>query len=137
VDPANDATRAAIRTAFVHVNDLVSRAMAVVPPDKYSYRPTPTSKTFGQLVAHIADSYQFYCRRAVQGAAVQRSDAIERGPTDRGTLTQKLRFAIDTCHGAHSDGDLASLMDNVANANLHYGSLVIYIRLLGLTPPTS
>ena len=38
----------------VAVNDLV-------PADKYNYRPAPSVRTFGQLIGHIADSYNYNC----------------------------------------------------------------------------
>jgi hypothetical protein len=135
-EPSNAAVRANVRAAFVKVNDLISAAMVAVPTDKFSYRPTATARTFAELVAHVADSYQYYCGRAVR-PDLARSDAIEKGPTDRLTLTRKLRFAIDTCNGAHEDGDLAYLIENVAYANQNYGAIVMYMRMLGLTPAGS
>jgi hypothetical protein len=29
------------------------------------------------------------------------------------------------------------LMQNIGHANLHYGNLVTYLRMMGLTPPSS
>jgi hypothetical protein len=136
-DSVNIAVRAAVRSGFTRINDLVASAIALVPPDKYGYRPVATARSFGEVVGQIADSYQYYCGTAVRGNAVQRSNAIEKGPTDRRTLTQKIRFAIEMCTGASEDGDLVPLMENVVQANQHYGTLVTYIRMLGLTPPGS
>jgi hypothetical protein len=36
----------------------------IVPPDKYSYKPAPTVRTFGELLGHIADGSNYFCRRA-------------------------------------------------------------------------
>jgi hypothetical protein len=135
-EPSSAAVRANVRAAFVKVNDLISAAMIAVPTDKFTYRPAPTARTFAEMIGHVTDSYLFYCGRAVR-SGVERSDATEKGPTDRLTLTRKLRFAIDTCNGALEDGDLASLIDNVAYANQNYGAMVMYVRMLGLTPPGS
>ncbi len=131
------AMRAGLSDAFARVNDLVWAAIEMVPDDKLSFRPVATVRTFAQAVAHIADSYRYHCGRATRGGAVQPSDAIEKGPLDRSTLRQQLRFAIDICHGAAEDGDMSALVDNIAEANRQYGSLFIYLRLLGLTPPGS
>jgi uncharacterized damage-inducible protein DinB len=110
--------------------------MALVPADKYTYRPVGTVRTFGQQVGHIVDSYQYYCGRAA-GRNVQWSDAVEKGATDRGTLTQKIRMAIDICNGAYAEGQFGPLLENVAHTNLHYGNMVTYLRMMGLTPPSS
>jgi hypothetical protein len=52
----NDAA-AAVRRSFNEVSSYVTRAADMVPADKYSYRPTQSVRTFGQLVAHIADAH--------------------------------------------------------------------------------
>lgn len=135
--PSAESMRAALRAGFTQVNDLISRAMDVVPVDKYNYRPVPSARTFGQVVGHVADSYQYHCGRAVRGSEAQRSDAIEKGPTNRTALVQKLRFAIDMCVSAHVDGEIGPLLENIAQANVQYGALVTYIRMLGLNPPGS
>lgn len=134
---AGDSALIAVRAGFTQVNDWLTRSMALVPVDKYSYRPVASVRTFGQLVAHVVDSYHYYCGRAVSGRSAQWSDAVEKGATDRATLTQKLRLAIDVCNGAYESGQLGPLMENVAHTNLHYGNMVTYMRMLGLTPPSS
>ena len=47
----------ALREGFTEVSGWVSKAAEMVPDDKYNYRPVDSVRTFGQLVAHIADSY--------------------------------------------------------------------------------
>jgi hypothetical protein len=135
--PSAESMRATLRAGFTQVNDLISGAMDVVPADKYGYRPVPSARTFGQVIGHVADSYQYHCSRAVRGGEAQRSDAIEKGATDRASILQKLRFAIDMCVSAHVDGEIGPLLDNIAQANVQYGVLVTYIRMLGLSAPGS
>ena len=128
----------AVRAGFTEVNDWVAKAAELIPADKYSYKPVATVRTVGQMVAHIADSYGYYCARA-SNRSVQWSDAIEKGPTDKATLTAKLKQATATCTTAYTagTGDIGQLMANVAHTNLHYGNLITYIRMLGMTPPSS
>jgi uncharacterized damage-inducible protein DinB len=133
---ANDAA-AALRKSFTEVSGWVTRAADLAPADKYSYRPAQSTRTFGQLIAHIADSYNYYCARAA-GRDPQWSDAIEKGPTDKATLAQKLKQATDACNAAYGDANQGgALIENIGHANLHYGNIVTYMRMLGLTPPSS
>ena len=93
----------------------------------------------GQMIGHIADSYGYYCGRAAKGRGVEWSDTIEKGKTDKATLAPRLKQAVDACNAVYGTGtgDIGQLMANVAHTNLHYGNLITYIRMLGMTPPSS
>jgi len=133
---ANDAA-AAVRHGFGEVSGWVTKAADLVPADKYTYRPAQSVRTFGQLIAHIADSHNFYCARAA-GNNVQWSDAIEKGSTDKATVVAKLKQSLDACNAAYgSASQVGPLMANVAHTSLHYGNIVTYMRMLGLVPPSS
>ncbi len=133
---ANEAA-AALRYGFGEVSGWIIKAADLAPEDKYNYRPTPSVRTFGQQIAHIADSYNYYCARAA-GRNAQWSDATEKGAADKATLAQKLKQATDTCNAAYSgNGQAGALAANIAHANLHYGNIVTYLRMLGLTPPSN
>src|SRR5581483_6534075 len=128
---------AALRESFGKVSGWVMRAAELVPADKYNYRPASSVRTFGQLIGHIADSYNYNCAIAA-GRNVQWSDAIEKGSTDKATLVQKLKQAGDACNAAYSrTGQAGALIENIGHTNLHYGNIVTYMRLLGLVPPSN
>ena len=132
-----DETKAALSKSFGEVSGWVSKAAEAVPADKYSYRPTQSVRTYGQLIAHIADAYNYYCARAA-GRNVEWSDAIEKGKTDKATLAPKLRQALGTCTSAYAgSGQAGPLVDNVGHTNLHYGNIITYMRMLNLVPPSS
>jgi uncharacterized damage-inducible protein DinB len=133
---ANDAA-AGLRAGFGEVSGWVIKAAELVPTDKYSYRPVATVRTFGQQIAHIADSYSYYCGRAT-GQKVQWSDAVEKGGLDKATLAQKLKQATDACTAVYGGNNQAgALMVNIVHTNLHYGNVITYLRMLGLTPPSN
>src|SRR5262245_6235040 len=133
---ANEAA-AALRYGFNEVSGWITKAADLAPEDKYNYRPTSSVRTFGQQIAHVADSYNYYCSRAA-GQRAQWSDATEKGGLDKATLAQKLKQATDTCNAAYGgNGQAGALMANIAHANLHYGNIVTYLRMLGLTPPSN
>jgi len=133
---ANDSA-AAVRAGFDEASGWVTKAAELVPADKYTYRPVASVRTFGQLIAHIADSYNFYCARAA-GQNPQWSDAIEKGTTDKATLVPRLKQSLEGCRTTYgSAGLLPPLMANVAHTSLHYGNIITYMRMLGLVPPSS
>lgn len=128
---------AMLKGGFGEVNGWVTKAADMVPADKYNYRPTDSVRTFGQLVAHITDSYNYYCA-AGSGKKVEWSDATEKGSTDKETLAPKLKQAVDACNAAYgSPSEVKPLFENVAHTNLHYGNIITYMRMMGMKPPSS
>lgn len=134
--PAASLDRAQFRTAFEDLNGNIAKAAAMVPVDRFAWRPVDQVRTFGQVLGHLADAYLFYCGRA-GGSPVQWSDAIAEGPIDKSALIAKLIDAAARCSATFDEGNLGQLVANFGHANLHYGNLVTYLRLLGLVPPTS
>ena len=127
-----------VKKGFVEVNDWVVKSAEMVPADKYNYKPTDGVRTFGQLVAHITDSYNYFCARGV-GNKVEWSDPVEKGSTDKDTLMPKLKEAIGRCTAAY-DGKASQfgpLFANVGHTSLHYGNIITYMRMMGLKPPSS
>lgn len=136
-DSRNEATLAALRRSFAEVSGFVTKAADLVPADKYGWRPTESVRTYGQLVAHIADGYAYYCATA-GGRTVEWTDAVEQGRSDKPALVAKLKEATEACRAAHAGpADEAAVIGNIAHTNLHYGNLVTYIRMLGMVPPSS
>jgi uncharacterized damage-inducible protein DinB len=133
---ANDAV-GAVRSGFGEVSGWITRAADMVPADKYTYRPAPTVRTFGELIAHVADGQNYYCAHAA-GQNTQWSDAVEKGKTDKATVVQKLKESVTACNKVYGGtGLIGPLMANVAHSNLHYGNIITYMRMLGMVPPSS
>jgi hypothetical protein len=127
-----------LRHNFGQVSGWVTKSAETVPADKYNYKPVDTVRTFGQMLAHITDSYNYFCAHG-SGNKVQWSDPVEKGKTDKETLLPKLKEAVDKCNAVYgSDASpVAPLLENVAHTNLHYGNLITYMRMMGLKPPSS
>ena len=135
--PRADDPLAMVSRGFTEVSGWVLRAAQVVPPDKYGYRPVGTVRTFAQLVGHIADSHNYYCGRAA-GKKVEWADPIEKGVSDKATLVPRLRQSIVGCAAGYGGaGEIGPLTENFGHTSLHYGNMITYIRMLGLTPPSS
>jgi len=121
---------------FAELSGWILKSAEMVPADKYSYKPAPTVRTFGELLGHVADGSNYFCGRAA-GKKVQWSDAVAQGKTDKATVVPKLKEALDACSAAHGTGHLGMLIQNYGHVNLHYGNMVTYMRMLGLVPPSS
>ena len=135
--PAADAATE-LRKGFTEVSVWVTQAAEMVPDDKYNYRPVDSVRTFGQLVAHLVDSYNYFCARGA-GNNVEWADPIEKGSTDKATLIPKLKQATDRCNEVYkgSSGRVGPLLGNVGHTSLHYGNIITYMRMIGLKPPSS
>jgi uncharacterized damage-inducible protein DinB len=127
-----------LRNGFNEVNGWVVQAAEMVPADKYNYRPVDTVRTFGQLIAHVTDSYNYFCAHGV-GNKVEWSTPVEKGNTDKDTLLPKLKEAVGKCNAAYSSGNgqMRPLFTNVGHTSLHYGNIITYMRMMGLKPPSS
>src|SRR5688572_5140169 len=84
--------------SFAEVSSLVMKSADMVPADKYTYRPVATVRTFGELVAHVADSYTWYCSRA-SGRNLEWSDAIEKGEDRQGHSDAEAERGDGRVHG--------------------------------------
>ena len=127
-----------LKGGFAEVNDWVTKAADMVPADKYNYKPSSDVRTFGQLVAHVTDSYNYFCANGA-GKKVEWSDAVEKGATDKATLVPKLKQAVDACNAVYGGNptDVRPLFMNIAHTNLHYGNIITYMRMMGMKPPSS
>ena len=127
-----------MRNGFNEVNEWVTKAAEMVPAEKYSYKPVDTVRTFGQLIGHVTDSYNYFCARGA-GNKVEWSDAVEKGNTDKDTLLPKLKEAVGKCNAAYgsANGQMRPLFTNVGHTSLHYGNIITYMRMMGLKPPSS
>jgi uncharacterized damage-inducible protein DinB len=153
VAPAGPSALAANREIWTIVIGYVATAAEQVPESSYSYRPVPTVRTFGQLVAHIAGSQDMFCAQAL-GEKANDSDYIENSTTGKAALVAALKASIAHCQRAYamSDADamkrtvkvfvgersaLWALIYSTAHDDEHYGNIATYMRMLGMVPPSS
>ena len=144
---------AADREIWTLMIGYVTRAAEQVPDSSYSYRPVPTVRTFGELVAHIAGSQDMFCAQAL-GENAPASDEIKRTITEKKALVAALKASTEHCKKAYalSDADamkrtvktfagdrsaLWALFYSTAHTSEHYGNIITYMRALGMVPPSS
>ena len=121
-----------------------------MPEAEYSFRPTPEVRTFGQLIAHVADAQMGMC--GIAKGEQRRGDAASK--TSKSDLLAALRASADFCDSIYNsitDADGATIVKvlnrekpklgvlnlNVAHDNEMYGAIALCLRLKGLVPPSS
>lgn len=130
--------RAVARHGFGEVTGWVLRAAEMASAEQLRYQPVATVRTLGQLIGHIADSHNYYCAQAA-GRNVEWTDPIEKTVTDKAALVQALRRSIDECGPVYASGTarIDQLLANLTHDYQHYGNIVTYLRMQGLTPPSN
>jgi len=135
-----------------HVKRMMIAAAEQMSEDDYAFQPTPEVRTFGQLLAHVADSNFHMCATAMGEDPPTRD--VEKTVTARAEIQKALATSFAYCEGAYEamTGDRAkamvpfmgmtvpatNLLDFVTFHGLsHYGNVVVYMRLRGKVPPSS
>jgi uncharacterized damage-inducible protein DinB len=121
-----------------------------MPAEDYDFKPAPDVRTFGQLIAHVADAQMSFC----SGAKGQPRRLNAASKTSKADLTAALKASFDECDGvfASTTDATATMMMKAGDtehskywsllyATLHdteeYGYLAVYLRLKNLVPPST
>lgn len=121
--------------------------------DLYGYQPTEEVRTVGGLLTHIANSQYFFCSTAV-GEASPNSENLEETLSSKEEIVAAVHASFEYCDGVYdrmTDAKGAEIREdffggmavsavlafNSAHNYEHYGNLVTYMRLNGITPPSS
>ncbi len=126
------------------------------PEEYYSFKPTDADPTFGQMLAVVANGQYENCS-AVLGEKNSRPK-IKGAGTPKADLISALKDAFAYCGKAYdriTDASAAQLVtfsgpmgpipvpkQNLLNINmglnaLHYGNLMVYMRLKNIVPPSA
>jgi uncharacterized damage-inducible protein DinB len=128
-------------------------AAEMMPDEHYTFKPTPQTRPFGQLVAHIALS-QFAGCAALKGETNPRASDKEETTRSKADLVALLKASTAYCDpalNALTDEAMVQLIAIgpnqaakgliLASTNAHgnemYGTMAVYLRLKGLVPPTT
>jgi len=142
----------AVRSIYDGVKNNVVRAAEAMPEEHFAFKPTADVRSFGQLLGHIASANYNYCAIAL-GETSPNSTDIEETATTRAALLEALKASFTYCDKAYAIPDMKAmematimraerprmwaLVQNASHDNEHYGNIVTYMRLKGLTPPSS
>jgi hypothetical protein len=137
---------------YGYISETVVKAAEKMPEEKWSFKPTPEVRSFGEVVAHVADAQNFLCPTAM-GNPKSYSPDVEKGKTSKADIIGALKESNAACAKvfAQSDAEMAkpqSLFGRpgnrfsaativVGHAFEHYGNLVTYLRMNSIVPPSS
>lgn len=140
-----------LKQTYTGVKNNLIKMAEKMPEENYSFKATPDVRTFGQLMAHIADSQARTCS-AVNGGQPKAVNAGSKTAKADLVAAMKESFAIcDTAFDGLTDATatqmiktprgerskLGMLIGLVSHSNEEYGYAAVYMRLKGVTPPSS
>jgi hypothetical protein len=121
-----------------------------MPEEHYSFRTTDQVRTFGQMIAHVADAQLRMCA-VVKGEQVTANAASK---TSKADLVAALKASFDYCDPVYASmtdmagaaqikwarwemSKLGLLNWNISHDNEMYGIIGAFLRIKGLVPPSS
>jgi uncharacterized damage-inducible protein DinB len=151
-DAANNPQLASAKAFYVTVRANVLKSADKMPEEKYGFRPTDDVRTYGQMLAHIADAQFFLCGTAKEG--VSRNRGIEKAAKTKADILKGLNDGFAYCDAAFAEltdassaamvpffgqqrTKLSMLSFNTAHTFEHYGNLATYMRMNKIVPPSS
>jgi uncharacterized damage-inducible protein DinB len=139
------------KQAYTSIKNNLTAMAAKMPPENYDFKATPDIRTFGQLVAHVADMQMRTCA-TVKG---EQKTADAASKTSKDDLVTALKASFDECDAAFDSlteanafevvgggrmqrSRLGSLISGViVHSNEEYGYMSVYLRLKGVVPPST
>lgn len=131
----------------------VMAAAEMLDESLYAYRPTEEVRSMGELFAHIASAQFSFCSAAA-GEERRATENYEETRTGKAEIIDALESGFEYCDGVYAEmtdergsrrvdfftgpnTTFGVLAFNSAHNYEHYGNLVTYMRLNGITPPSS
>lgn len=130
----------------------------LMPAEKYSYKPTPAQMTFGDLIAHVAQTNMFICGLASGTTPSMAPADIKKlaGADPKDALVRAMKQSFDYCteslakvtdtqlaeeaaiFGQRTGMSRAAALVTIATDwTDHYSTAASYLRLNGILPPTA
>lgn len=139
-----------LKQMYTNVKNNHIKMAEKMPEEHYSFQATPEIRTFGKLVAHVADSQARTCS-AVNG---EQKAVNADSKTSKADLVAALKESYAMCDkafdsltdakasemvsmGQRQRSRLGLLAGMVSHSNEEYGYMAVYLRLKGLVPPSS
>lgn len=146
---------ASAKAYYLMVRANILKSADKMPEDKWGFRPTDEVKSFGQMIAHVADAQFYICGIAKLGDSDKTSNrSVEKTAKTKAEILRWLSEGFAYCDATYADltdassgamvnffgqqrTKLSVLSFNTAHVNEHYGNLVTYMRMNKIVPPTS
>ena len=144
----------ALQNQHRSIRGFLAKGAAMMPEEHYGFKPTEAQRTFGQLVGHIAQANFSSCAAVLGQPNPVQGRRLEQELTTKADLTKALNDSLALCEQAYAATTAANVAEmittgqnqssrggriagNTAHNNESYGTMVVYLRLKGLVPPSS
>ena len=138
------------KQAYTGIKNNLQKMAEKMPEENYGFKPTPEIRTFGQLVAHVADNQTRTCA-AVKGEQKPANAASKTSKADLVAALQESSADCDSAFASLTDATatemiktgrgqrskLGALIGTTIHDNEEYGYMAVYLRLKGVVPPSS
>ena len=147
-----DPLSAALKRQWDGIALNLKESAEVVPAERYSFRPSQDVKTFAGEMGHAANTHYFFCAR-IKGEPNPNKNDYEK-ETNKDVLVKAVIASNDYCssvingandtwlmemvgQGAQAQPRGAILSAHIAHSNETYGTVVPYMRMSGIVPPST
>lgn len=140
---------------FAAPRNYILRAAEKMPAEHFAFRPTADVRTFAEILGHVADGHYLVCSMSL-GEKSPNADMQHHEKTThtKPELIRVLTESAEYCHRAHAQltgpkgaevidwfgarhPRVTTLFFNTGHDWESYGTLVAYMRLKGIVPPSS
>lgn len=135
--------------AALYIPETIIVAAKQMPEEYYTFRPTAEIRSFGELMAHIAESnFEMTAIAKKEIAPVlkvtpNKTEVVKALVASfsylanaRKNMTKEQKERLVKFMG--NDQPASNVLDfSIFHSLQHYGNVIIYMRLKGLTPPSS
>jgi uncharacterized damage-inducible protein DinB len=127
-----------------------------MPESDYGFKPVDSVRTFGQIIAHVAEANYEICSVAKGEKTPFPEDHFETTAKTKAEIVKAVTDSIaycDTAYEALTDANASEmvstpgstrtrprvgpLVNNIGHVDEHYGNLVTYFRIKGMVPPST
>lgn len=151
----------ALQNQHRSIRGFLAKGAAMMPEEHYTFKPTEAQRTFGALVAHIAQANFSSCSAMLSepnpmapAGGTRRNLETEAPTLKKADLVKLLEDSLALCDRAYATVNAGNVSEmiatgqnqasrggrmsgNTAHNNESYGTMVVYLRLKGLVPPSS
>ena len=146
-----------VRWSYTSIKTNLLKMADKMPAENYSFKPTAEVETFARRIAHIAEANMNICA----GLNGERKPLGAASMTSKAELVAALKESFSYCDRVFDSltdatavemvssrlggpfppeptrSRLATLYNLIRHSNEMYGYMAVYLRLKGVTPPTS
>ena len=138
------------KQAYTGIKNTLTRAAEKMPEENYSFKTVPEVRTYGEMLTHVAD-IQFMLCGMVKGEQKQGQAPANK---TKAAVSAYLKSSFDYCDPVYDSmtdaagaekvkmfgrelTKLGVLNFNIGHDNEMYGTMVAFLRVKGIVPPSS